>query len=1293
MRGDVMLTITYLRNFDLIGDPYFDGFGNQSFSVISTSATQIVLQNPATGITSTITGTGFAFNASGEPIGGTITGASFDQGATPLGSMSGISWSLVAFAQALDDIEDFDDPSGISALFSAQPINIDATGANEGIEFFGTENNYYTITSPITFDGSDFSDAFRGGSGNDSIVPGDNGDFDAMYGSLGNDTYDFSGTHAFNLQNYYALIYSPLSNAITVNIDGAANTGTIASVGSFDTILDVSRVLDWDTWGFGVIGTSFADTFNYTMADETWMEILAGGGNDIINLMIAGDGILRLNYTWDGNNGPISGINVNLATGIAANDGFGGQDTINITGNTFRPIEIRATNFSDTIVGSFRNETFILQGGNDTLDGGGGNRDNVRFDRSEMTSGVTVDLAAGTATGFWNGVAFAHTLSNIEEVRGSRDFGDVIRGDGMDNDLRGRGGDDRLEGRDGDDTLRGDEGNDTLIGGLGRDNLRGGDGNDVLDASQGDSASEGWGDFVEPGLGNNTILGNATIYAAGEGIDIFYGDLSGIGGLTFTVGANGSGTVVSGTPGQVNDTFTYVHYFIGSQDADSMTGSANSWEGWQGRGGNDTIDGGAGFDRLDYRDDWRDGGTSGINANMAAGTVIDGFGNTDTVMNIEGIDGTQYNDRMTGSNFAIEFRGYEGNDTLIGGVLDDRLEGGDGNDVLRGFGGRDRLFGGAGDDLLDASGGSAASQGFGDYVRPGLGTDTILGHQQLYMGGDDGISLSYGDLSGIGGINLTITADGSGTVTSGTPGQVNDTFTYANYFEGSGDADTMTGSNEDRWQGWVGLGGGDTIDGGGGFDELLYNNDEGYGGASGVTVNFGTGRALDGFGTIDVFSNIDAVRGTQFADRFIGSGNSGDWFRYRGLQGNDTIQGGASYDVLDYSRDANEGGNAGIVVNLGTGLVLDGFGDLDRVSNIDEIRGTQFNDRMTAANGAAVEFWGNSGNDTLTGGDQGDVLDGDDGNDIISGNAGHDTLQGGAGDDTLVGGGGFDELYGGVGDDQLRGGAQADILNGGDGNDILWGQDGLDNVYGDAGNDTLTGDAGNDRLYGGEDDDLLRGGTQEDRLYGEAGNDTLYGDAGFDRLEGGAGDDELHGGAQADNLFGGLGNDLMYGDAGFDRLFGGAGDDTGYGGDGTDGLFGEQGNDLLFGGADNDRFFGGTGNDTLDGGADDDLIFGGAGFDRIIGGTGNDTMSGNFNADTFVFEDGFGVDVITDFAATNNFEKIDLSGVTEIVNLFDLFTNHMSQVGSDVVIDALGGNTITLLGVNIGDLDAADFVF
>ncbi|MEL6507909.1 MAG: calcium-binding protein, partial [Pseudomonadota bacterium] len=113
---------------------------------------------------------------------------------------------------------------------------------------------------------------------------------------------------------------------------------------------------------------------------------------------------------------------------------------------------------------------------------------------------------------------------------------------------------------------------------------------------------------------------------------------------------------------------------------------------------------------------------------------------------------------------------------------------------------------------------------------------------------------------------------------------------------------------------------------------------------------------------------------------------------------------------------------------------------------------------------------------------------------------------------------------------------------------------------------------------------------------------------------------------------------------------------------------------------------------TLRGNGQNDNLNGGGGFDIIDGGNGNDILTGGINADTFVFGNGFGADVITDFEEFNNAEKIDLSLVTGITNFADLVANHLSMVGGDSVITD-GGSTITLTGVNMADLDASDFIF
>ena len=81
-----------------------------------------------------------------------------------------------------------------------------------------------------------------------------------------------------------------------------------------------------------------------------------------------------------------------------------------------------------------------------------------------------------------------------------------------------------------------------------------------------------------------------------------------------------------------------------------------------------------------------------------------------------------------------------------------------------------------------------------------------------------------------------------------------------------------------------------------------------------------------------------------------------------------------------------------------------------------------------------------------------------------------------------------------------------------------------------------------------------------------------------------------------------------------------------------------------------------------------------------------------------MFYDGDGNDTIVDFESLNVAEKIHLGNVTAIanlaaLNLADANAGAATQVGMDVVINTGGGNSITLLNVNIFDLDATDFAF
>ena len=117
----------------------------------------------------------------------------------------------------------------------------------------------------------------------------------------------------------------------------------------------------------------------------------------------------------------------------------------------------------------------------------------------------------------------------------------------------------------------------------------------------------------------------------------------------------------------------------------------------------------------------------------------------------------------------------------------------------------------------------------------------------------------------------------------------------------------------------MGLGGRDTIDGGGGFDVVRYHRDARFGGTAGVTVNLATGVAIDGFGKQDKLVSIEGVRGTDAADRLTGSsvanllrGDGGNDF-LAGALGNDTLVGGGGRDTFFFNTTLNATSNVDLI--------------------------------------------------------------------------------------------------------------------------------------------------------------------------------------------------------------------------------------------------------------------------------------------------------------------------------------------------------------------------------------------
>jgi Ca2+-binding RTX toxin-like protein len=192
-------------------------------------------------------------------------------------------------------------------------------------------------------------------------------------------------------------------------------------------------------------------------------------------------------------------------------------------------------------------------------------------------------------------------------------------------------------------------------------------------------------------------------------------------------------------------------------------------------------------------------------------------------------------------------------------------------------------------------------------------------------------------------------------------------------------------------------------------------------------------------------------------------------------------------------------------------------------SNKTVIYGGGANDTLTQSNlTIPAEFYGEAGDDYLSGAMNNDWLVGGLGSDRINGSGGDNVIWGDnaptipgdltpqdsavGGDDQLSGLGGNDVFYGGGGNDLVSAGAGNDYAYGGQGDDTLDGFDGDDRLYGGLGNDLLAGHAGND---------LLSGADGNDRLYGTTGNDVLFGGTGVDLLDGGDGSDLLVSGSVA----------------------------------------------------------------------------------------------------------------------------------------------------------------------------------
>lgn len=104
------------------------------------------------------------------------------------------------------------------------------------------------------------------------------------------------------------------------------------------------------------------------------------------------------------------------------------------------------------------------------------------------------------------------------------------------------------------------------------------------------------------------------------------------------------------------------------------------------------------------------------------------------------------------------------------------------------------------------------------------------------------------------------------------------------------------------------------------------------------------------------------------------------------------------------------------------------------------------------------------------------------------------------------------------------------------------------------------------------------------------------------------------------------------------------------------------------------------------------FILGTSDNNRLSGTSGDDLFRGNGGHDTFAFAPNFGNDVIADFGAARRSSDVVQFDRTVFDDFADVMS-HASQHGRDVVIDAGGGNSLTLKNTSLSSLDRGDFHF
>jgi serralysin len=748
------------------------------------------------------------------------------------------------------------------------------------------------------------------------------------------------------------------------------------------------------------------------------------------------------------------------------------------------------------------------------------------------------------------------TTTDTTFINGTgNDLNNKIIGNAGANNLQGLGGDDTIIGGDGNDTLDGGGGNDNLTGGKGNDTyvvdsygdvvketIANGGGFDTvmsyisytLDANvenlflMGTDNINGTGNYL-----SNKLFGNDgnNVLDGGKGDDSFDG---GKGNDTYIVNSTGDKVVestVAATPinilelqqgrfgynpadftdiDLIKSTVSYTLpdnieqlQLLGSGNISATGNALNNI--FYANVGNNTFRGGLGNDTVSYQPYQPEipgpnslvGGVAalaGVTVSLAKTTaqLTKGSG-TDTLLSIENLIGSQYNDNLTGDANANVLDGGAGADVLTGGDGSDSYIVDSGDVVVETnsiavdpttnvvMGGIDTVYASVdyilpvnvenlsliGQAPLNGTGNALDNKIFGNDSANTL--DGSAGADQLYgMGGDDRYIIDSTDtvFEKDGGGNDTVVA-------------VNLSLTNANRLAPNVEnlqligAGALTGYGNDLPNiiyantGNSVLNGGpnpvgvvDTVSyefGTNQFSQILNNANTNKVAVTidgvAIDLNLTTAQNTGGSGSDRLMSGFSNVTGSNYDDFFV---NKADSNTFNGLAGSDTVSYAnelTNHVVVNLGQVDGSGQSSGSASSFdSTGVQLPA---IDYLQNIENVIGSPNNDTFIV----------NSSDNVIDGGAGSDTVSYQDSNspegvnvslvttqqtpapgyysgydtltniENLTGSNFADTLLGDAGNNTLSGLDGVDTLSGGAGDDVLMGNIGADILTGGTGLD------------------------------------------------------------------------------------------------------------------------------------------------------------------------------------------------------------------------------------------------------------------